>query len=113
MQPDPTKLVSLCLAADVKPDQPARAEVEGESYAVFKLDEGYYVTQDLCTHGPGSMSEGFVEGCEVECPFHQGKFDIRSGAPTAPPCTEALRTWTAHVVDGKICIDPGEVRRSG
>jgi len=110
MQPDPTKLVSLCAAADVKPDQPARAEIEGESYAVFLLEDRYYVTQDLCTHGPGSMSEGFVDGCEIECPFHQGKFDIRSGAPTAPPCTEALRTWTAHVVDGQVCIDPAEVR---
>ena len=110
MQPDPTKLVALCAAADVKADQPVRAEIEGESYAVFVLEGRYYVTQDLCTHGPGSMSEGFVDGCEIECPFHQGKFDIRSGAPTAPPCTEALRTWTAHVVDGKVCIDPAEVR---
>ena len=103
-------LVPLCPAEDVKPDTPVRADVEGASYAVFQIDGQYYVTQDLCTHGPGSMSEGFVEGGEIECPFHQGKFDIRTGTPTAPPCTEALRTWTAHIVDGKVCIDPAEVR---
>ena len=105
-----TNLVPLCSLEEVKPDVPVRADVEGSSYAVFLVDGQYYVTQDLCTHGPGSMSEGFVEGCEIECPFHQGKFDIRTGVPTAPPCTEALRTWTAQVVDGKVCIDPAEIR---
>lgn len=110
---DPTKLVSLCPTADVKPDLPVRAEIDGNAYAVFLVDGQYYVTQDICTHGPGSMSEGFVEGGEVECPFHQGKFDIRSGAPTAPPCTEALRTWTAQIVNGNVCIDPDEVRGAG
>jgi nitrite reductase/ring-hydroxylating ferredoxin subunit len=99
-------LTVLCAADDVKPDQPARAEVDGNGYAVFVVDGQYYVTQDQCTHGPGSLSEGFVEGCEVECPFHQGKFDIKTGLPSAPPCSEALRVWEAQVVDGKICIDP-------
>jgi nitrite reductase/ring-hydroxylating ferredoxin subunit len=103
---DQSKLVTLCDASEVKPDQPARAEVEGMTYAVFLVDGQYYVTQDLCTHGPGSLSEGFVEGCEIECPFHQGKFDIKTGAPTAPPCTDPLQVWKAHVIDGKICIDP-------
>lgn len=104
------KLVSLCDAADVSEDTPVRAEAGGEDYAVFVHDGAYYVTQDVCTHGPGLMSEGFVEGCEVECPFHQGKFNFITGAPTSPPCTEALKTWAAHLVDGRVCIDPTQPR---
>ncbi len=107
---DQTKLVALCAAADVKPDTPVRAEIDGEGYAVFVIDGAYYVTQDLCTHGPGSLSEGFVEGCEVECPFHQGRFNIKTGEPTAPPCSEPVRVWTGQVVDGKVCIDPAAAR---
>ncbi|MFT8245862.1 non-heme iron oxygenase ferredoxin subunit [Roseomonas sp. BN140053] len=103
-------LVALCDAAEVSEDTPVRADVAGESFAVFLLEGEFYVTQDLCTHGPGSLSEGFVEGCEIECPFHQGKFDIRTGAATYAPCTEALRTWSARLVDGKVCIDPSEQR---
>ena len=106
-------LTVLCAADDVTPDQPARAEVDGNTYAVFMVDGQYYVTQDLCTHGPGSLSEGFVEGCEIECPFHQGKFDIKTGVPTAPPCSEALRVWPVQVVDGKICIDPAAGKVNG
>ena len=97
-------LVTLCAAADVKPDLPVRAEVNGTAYAVFVVDGQYYVTQDQCTHGPGALSEGFVMGEEIECPFHQGRFNIKSGEPAAPPCTEALRTWTPEIVGGMICI---------
>jgi nitrite reductase/ring-hydroxylating ferredoxin subunit len=113
--PDETKssemtLVALCNAAEVEPDAPLRVVLDGVDYAVFNLDGRFYVTQDLCTHGPGSLSEGFVIGDEIECPFHQGRFDIPSGRATAAPCTEAIRVWTAHVVDGKISIDPLEHR---
>lgn len=105
-------LQALCDATAVEEDTPLRAEVGGEAYAVFLVDGAYYVTQDLCTHGPGSLAEGFVDGGEIECPFHQGKFDIRTGEPTAAPCTEALRTWEARVVDGKVCIDPARGRKA-
>ena len=105
------RLVALCPASDVEPDTPVRALLDNLAYAVFSLNGQFYVTQDQCTHGPGSLAEGFVMDTEIECPFHQGRFDIRTGQPTAAPCTEALRIWTVHVVDGQICIDPAEHRR--
>jgi nitrite reductase/ring-hydroxylating ferredoxin subunit len=107
------RLAALCPASDVEPDTPVRALLDNVAYAVFSLNGQFYVTQDQCTHGPGSLAEGFVMDTEIECPFHQGRFDIRTGQPTAAPCTEALRIWTAHVVDGRICIDPAEQRRAG
>ena len=106
--PDESALVKLCDVSDVEPDVPVRAEVGGQAYAVFDVDGAYFVTQDLCTHGPGNLSEGFVEGSEIECPFHQGRFDIRTGQPTHAPCTVALRTWTATVRDGAVMIDPAQ-----
>ena len=103
-------MIPLCNASDVEPDVPVRAVVDGQAYAVFVVDGAYYVTQDLCTHGPGNLSEGFVEGREIACPFHQGRFDICTGLPTAAPCTEPLRIWTATVRDGTIAIDPAGCR---
>ena len=102
------ELVELCEASRVGPDAPVRAEVNGEVYAVFEVDGNYYVTQDACTHGPGSLSEGFVEGDEIECPFHQGRFNVRTGQPTSPPCIVPLRTWSVHIREGKLLIRPAE-----
>lgn len=104
----PVHEVGLCSADEVVPDTPVRVVVNGTAYAVFNLGGQFYATQDECTHGPGSLAEGFVVGCEIECPFHQGRFDIRTGQATAAPCTAALRVWTVRVRNGQLCIDPSE-----
>jgi ethylbenzene dioxygenase ferredoxin component len=106
-------LVTLCDAADVTPDMPLRVEVADVAYALFNLDGQFYATQDQCTHGPGSLAEGFLVGAEIECPFHQGRFDVRTGRATAAPCTQALRIWTVHAIEGRLCIDPAEFRAEG
>jgi ethylbenzene dioxygenase ferredoxin subunit len=95
----------LCNAVAVTAETPVHVEHDGTAYAVFLIGNRPYVAQDACTHGPGSLSEGYVDGDEVECPFHQGRFHIPTGRPTAPPCTIALRVWPARVLDGRICID--------
>jgi nitrite reductase/ring-hydroxylating ferredoxin subunit len=102
------KLVPLCGVSEVAPGSAVRAEVDGRVYAVFNVEGAIHVTQDDCTHGPGSLSEGYVLDDEVECPFHQGRFHIASGRATCAPATDPLRVWTVTVVEGKICIDPSE-----
>jgi nitrite reductase/ring-hydroxylating ferredoxin subunit len=97
-------LLEVCDTADVSPDTPFKALVGKTDVAVFQVGDAYYVTQDLCTHGPGSLCEGFVEGDEVECPFHQGKFSITTGLPTAAPCVEALKTWKVFLQGDKILV---------
>jgi nitrite reductase/ring-hydroxylating ferredoxin subunit len=47
--------------------------------AVFNVDGEFFVTDDACTHGPGSLSEGYIEGDIVECNFHNGQFNVRTG----------------------------------
>lgn len=98
-------LRAVCDAAAVAEGEILRAETEGAPpLAVYKLDGDYFVTADTCTHGEASLSEGFVEGDAVECPWHNGKFCIRTGAALDFPATVALQTWPVTLVDGKVCI---------
>jgi nitrite reductase/ring-hydroxylating ferredoxin subunit len=89
--PDDRGLIRLCAASNVRADTPFRVEQDGQTYAISMLIGRYFVTQGECTHGPGSLAEGWVEGEEVKCPFHQGRFHIPTGRPTAPPSTISLR----------------------
>lgn len=107
------QLIALCAAEDVAPGCAVRAEAGGCAYAVFNVEGRVYVTQDECTHGPGSLSEGYVLDDEIECPFHQGRFHIPSGSATCAPATEPLKTWKAELVDGNICIDPAAPHGGG
>ncbi|MGH6968114.1 MAG: Rieske (2Fe-2S) protein [Stellaceae bacterium] len=106
-------LVRLCRVDEVSGGAPLRVEAAGAVYAVARSGGEVFVLADQCTHGPGKLSEGAVLGGELECPFHQGRFNLRSGRSTYPPCTEAVRTWTATVKVGEIFIDPDESAQAG
>ena len=72
---------------------------------VFNVDGQFYVTDDACTHGPGSLSEGFIDGDVVECNFHNGQFDIKTGEVVSPPCTIPVKIYPATVENGTVFID--------
>ena len=77
-------------------------DVAGREVAVYLVDGTVYATANRCTHGDASLCDGFLEGHEIECPHHQGRFDVRTGAATAAPAEIALATWPARLVDGRV-----------
>ena len=97
--------IDLCSAADVAPGSALKVETGGLTLAVFNVDGAFYVTDDLCTHGPGSLSEGYIEGDVVECNFHNGQFNIRTGEVVAPPCMEPVKTYPTRVENGMVVIE--------
>ena len=100
----PETWLRLCPRTALAADRPTPVRRDGVAYAAFLLDGTPYVTHDICTHGPGLLSDGDIEGEEVICPFHQGRFHIPSGQPTGAPCTEPVRVFPARVIDGTVCI---------
>jgi nitrite reductase/ring-hydroxylating ferredoxin subunit len=97
--------IELCRAADVVVGTPLRVEAEGLVVAVFNLDGEYFVTDDACTHGPGSLGEGYVDGDVVECNFHGGQFNIRTGEVVGPPCMEPVKTYRTRIENGMVVIE--------
>ena len=98
--------LKLCLADDVPAEGALKVETEGLTLAVFNLGGRFYVIDDHCTHGPGSLSEGYVDGDEIECNFHNGRFHIPTGAVAGPPCMAPVRSYAAEVIDGSVYVDP-------
>jgi naphthalene 1,2-dioxygenase system ferredoxin subunit len=76
----------------------------GRDIALFKLEEGVYAVDNLCTHGHAKLCDGFVEGHQVECPFHQALFDLRDGSVACGPATEPVRSWPVKVEGGRVFL---------
>ncbi|GGN65080.1 bifunctional 3-phenylpropionate/cinnamic acid dioxygenase ferredoxin subunit [Streptomyces albiflavescens] len=73
--------------------------------SVFHTDDGeLFAIDDTCTHQDASLADGWLEGCEVECPLHASKFDLRTGAVDAPPAKLPVRTHEVVVEDGMIYV---------
>ena len=94
----------LCGVAEVEAGQVIKVEAAGLVLAVFNLEGQFFVTDDTCTHGPGSLSEGCIIGDAVECNFHNGVFDIRTGEVLAPPCLTPLKTYPVRIEGGRVFI---------
>ncbi len=97
--------IALCKTNEVDAGKSIRVEAGGLVLAVFNLDGKYYVMDDLCSHGPGSLSEGYIEGEEIECDFHNGRFNIKTGEVTSPPCMIPQKIYPVTVEDGTVFID--------
>ena len=100
-----TQRLELCNAADVALGTAIKVEIAELTLAVFNIDGEFYVTDDQCTHGPGSLSEGTLEDDVIECNFHGGQFNVRSGVVVSPPCMVPVKTYPAAVLDGKVTIE--------
>ena len=97
--------VELCSTDDVAEGTALKVEHGDLALAVFNVEGQFYVMNDACTHGPGLMSEGYIEGDVVECNFHQGQFNIRTGEVVAPPCLIPQKVYPVTIENGKILID--------
>ena len=97
--------IELCKVEDVRAGEVRRVEAGNLTLAVYNLDGEFWVTDDACTHGPGSMSEGFVEGDVIECNFHNGQFNIKTGEVVSPPCMVPIKTYKTFVENDRVVIE--------
>ncbi|UUZ71132.1 non-heme iron oxygenase ferredoxin subunit [Polaromonas sp. P1(28)-8] len=78
--------------------------VAGRDVALFAVDGDIYATDNTCTHGQARLCDGFLDGHEIECPLHQGKFDVRSGKPTCAPATDDIHTYPVKIEAGRVYL---------
>jgi nitrite reductase/ring-hydroxylating ferredoxin subunit len=97
--------IELCKVEEVPVGEARRIERAGLALAVYNLDGEFCVTDDACTHGPGSLSEGFIDGDVIECNFHQGRYNIRTGEVVGPPCMVPVKAYKTIVEDDRVFIE--------
>lgn len=85
-----------------------QAEFGGKPICIYNIDGDIYATQDICPHGNARLSEGYVEDGTIECPLHQGVFNVRTGAPLCPPVTTNLECYDIKVEEGQVFIKERE-----
>jgi MocE subfamily Rieske [2Fe-2S] domain protein len=92
-------------AADFEDEDIEQIKIGALAIAVYRAKGQFYATQDLCTHERAYLSDGVLIDCAVECPFHQGRFDVRTGKALSPPVHIPLKTYPLKIADGKIYIN--------
>lgn len=89
-------------ADDLQDGEPRAVMAAGRPIAMFREGEEVFALHDQCSHGAARLSDGYVENGCVECPLHQGLFDLRTGAPRCLPVTEPVRSYAVRIVGTRI-----------
>lgn len=98
--------VAIADESDLHEGETLRVSIDGNVATIVRVKDDVYAFQEFCTHRYGPLSEGVVAGCEVTCPWHGSRFDVRSGKVVHGPAKVDLRTYRAERRDGKIWVYP-------
>ena len=92
-------------AIDALPDDEViGVDLDGKSLALYKVEGAVFATDNICTHGHARLCDGFLEGHEIECPLHQGKFDIRDGRALCAPLSEDIKTYPVKIEGNRVFV---------
>src|ERR671921_738868 len=89
---------------DIQPSHMKEVQVDGENICVANVEGKYYAIGSICTHEGGPLADGTLEGYEVECPWHNSKFDVRTGEVISPPASEPEPAYEVKVDGDNILI---------
>ncbi|MDG2406857.1 MAG: non-heme iron oxygenase ferredoxin subunit [Paracoccaceae bacterium] len=81
-----------------------RVDLGARRLAIYDTPSGVYASLALCNHGGADLCDGYFDGHVIECPLHQGAFDVRDGKPICPPATRPMRVFETRVQDGKVQV---------
>jgi 3-phenylpropionate/trans-cinnamate dioxygenase ferredoxin subunit len=100
--------VRACGVADLASGTAISVDLDapsGNAVAVVRDGDDFYAVDDECSHASIPLSEGEVEGCEIECWLHGSRFDLRTGKPTGLPATEPVPIYPVKVDGDDVLVD--------
>jgi nitrite reductase/ring-hydroxylating ferredoxin subunit len=97
--------VSVPKAAGLLEGTMMALSIHGKHLIVYKTSAGYFAGARRCTHQAADLMRGYFDGNVIECPVHQGRFDVRNGAALSAPASTPLQTYPVKVVDGEVFVE--------
>jgi nitrite reductase (NADH) small subunit len=96
------EFVKVAKTAEIEPGGARLVEVNGKQIALFNVEGQFFAIDNTCSHKGGPLAEGEVSGHVVTCPWHQGRFDLRTGEVVGPPPQRAVTPYGVRVTGTDI-----------
>ena len=100
-----TQWIDTVAFDDIDEEDVVRFDHAGRTFAIYRIDGEVHASDGLCTHEHVHLCDGLVMGHVIECPKHNGRFDVRDGKPLSAPVCEKLTIYPARVEAGRILIE--------
>jgi Na+-transporting NADH:ubiquinone oxidoreductase subunit F len=105
-RPDAGGWIEVCAAADLGASDVIRFDHGKKTYALYRdAEDILYATDGICTHGNTHLADGLVKGKIIECPKHNGRFNLADGSPARPPICRGLATFPIEDRNGRLHLN--------
>lgn len=75
-----------------------------QQIAIFRLGELIYATDNICSHQYARLSDGYIVDNCVECPLHQGLFEVSTGKAQGGIVKKDIRTFQTRLDGNQIFV---------
>ena len=100
-----TNWIDACATGDIAAEDVIRFDHAGRTFAIYRTDDDqFFATDGLCTHEKVHLTDGLVMGHIIECPKHNGRFDLRTGVAKGAPVCDNLATYPVKVEAGRVFL---------
>ncbi|MCH2210676.1 MAG: non-heme iron oxygenase ferredoxin subunit [Fuerstiella sp.] len=97
----------VATTGELQPGERRSVFVDDLPALLIRIDDDYFVIEDVCSHDGQPITEGNVDGCSIQCPRHGAKFDLKTGAALCMPATSGIRTFHVEVREDGVWAGPG------
>jgi Na+-transporting NADH:ubiquinone oxidoreductase subunit F len=104
--PDAEGWIEVCSAALLEKGDARRFDHGKKTFALYRDAAGaLFATDGICTHGNTHLGDGLVIGSTIECPKHNGRFNLSDGSPARAPICRGLCTYPVEDRAGKLFLN--------
>jgi ferredoxin-NADP reductase/nitrite reductase/ring-hydroxylating ferredoxin subunit len=96
--------IKLARINEIPISQMKQFQLNGKDICVANIDGKFFAINNICSHEGGPLADGKLEGNEVECPWHQSKFDMTTGEVKSPPATEPQAVYEMKIEGDAIMV---------
>jgi len=98
--------VVVCHVDELAKGEVTRFDFDQKTYAVYHTQSNeFYATEGFCTHGNAHLAEGVVIGDLIECPKHNGRFNLKDGSPARIPVCVGIKTYPVENIENRAVLD--------
>ena len=100
--------VKVADVGEISPGEMKVVEVGGEQILLVNVEGNIHACDDICSHAYASLSEGDLNGDEVECPLHGSAFNVVTGEALTPPAEDRIRIFEVRIDGQDVLIGPAK-----
>ncbi|HEY3294747.1 MAG TPA: non-heme iron oxygenase ferredoxin subunit [bacterium] len=96
--------IRICSVKDIPKGEGKAFKVGSLDLAIFRTEDGYFASSDICSHEEEHLHDGWLEGHCIECPRHGSQFDLKTGEALSLPAIDPIEVYELKLEGDDIFV---------